>query len=144
MARDIKSRVAGLKRELKREITTLERELAEKKSILAALAKMAGRAPAARRKRGRPKRAVAKAPAKRKIRKARRAAPARRKSKNRDAILAAARTFKGRFRLNELTDRILKKNPRFGGKHPAGAILAVLKNTPEIKKVKRGLYRYKS
>jgi len=144
MARDIKSRVSSLRRELKREINELERELTEKKDILTALGKMGGRKVVRKRKVRRARRVTAKRPAKRRaVRKIRRAAPKRRKSKNRDAILAAAGTFRGRFKLNELTDKILKKNPRFGGKHPAGAILAVLKTTPEIKKVKRGLYRYK-
>lgn len=149
MARDIKSRVNSVARQLEDEIRTLEYELAEKKEILSALRKLKGTGPA--RRLGRPingrKRAgrkIAGRPGPKPGPKPGRSMPARRQSKNRDAILKAAKRFKGTFSLGELLKKVTAKNPDFGGKHPASTTLAVLKTTPEIRKIKRGLYRYKS
>ncbi len=151
MARDIKSRVNSLARQLEDEIRNLEYDLAEKKEVLSALKKMKGTGPAKRL--GRPingrKRAGRKAagrpgpkPGLKARLKARRSIPVRRQSKNRDAILNTAKRMKGTFSLGELLKKVTAKNPDFGGKHPASTTLAVLKTTPEIMKIKRGLYRY--
>jgi len=67
----------------------------------------------------------------------------RRHSRNRDAVLDAAARLGDRFSLAELKDAMEKKDPKFGGQYASATILAVLKTTPEIKKVKRGTYAYK-
>lgn len=145
MARDIKSRVNSVARQLENEIRTLEYELAEKKEILSALKKLKGTGPA--RRLGRPiagRKRAGRRPGPKPGPKPGRSMPGRRRSKNRDAILKAAKRFKGTFSLGELLKKVTAKNPDFGGKHPASTTLAVLKTTPEIRKIKRGIYRYKS
>ena len=68
--------------------------------------------------------------------------PARRKSKNRDLILDAAKSFSGKFKLHELQAKVMHISPSFGGNHPSGTLIAVLKTTPEIRKIKRGEYKF--
>jgi hypothetical protein len=126
------------------EITRMERELENKKDILKKLQLIGvepvrrGRKPGA--KYGR--RAVTEVAVAKPGRKARRVVPGRRKSKNRDLILKAASSFNGSFKLHNLQAKVLSIDPKFGGSHPSGAIIAVIRTTPEIKKVKRGEYKF--
>lgn len=139
MLKKTQQKANDLAKELKREIQAMEAELDHKKQLLSSLA-MFDIKPGfkARRKPG-PKKAAAVKVARR----GRRAMPTRRKSKNRDAILAAASKLGDKFSLAELISEIHKKNPKFGGKFPSGTVLATLRNTPEVKKIKRGTYAYK-
>ena len=125
------------------EITRMERELENKKDILKKL-QLIGVEPVRRgRKPGKyGRRSITAAIAAKPGRKARRVVPGRRKSKNRDLILKAASSFNGSFKLHNLQAKVLSLDPKFGGTHPSGAIIAVIRTTPEIKKVKRGEYRF--
>jgi len=133
-------KAADLVKELKKEIMVLEAELSHKKQLLGALAQLDRKAPKAMRSMGTRTGGIKRPTA----RKYGAKAPVQRKSKNRDIIIGAAnRIKKNKFTLGELKDEIRKKNPKFGGDYPSGTILAVLKNTPQIRKVKRGTYSYK-
>ncbi|HEX9744471.1 MAG TPA: hypothetical protein VGB30_03500 [bacterium] len=126
MPKDIKSSVSRLVMELRKEISALEKELVDKRDVLSALEKVAG----IKKGRGpgrKPKSAIKRG---------------RRKSKNRDVVLDAAKTFKGQFSLQELLNKIKSKNSKFGGKYPASTVITVLRTTPEVKKLKRGTYKY--
>ena len=138
-----------LVKELKLEIQALEEELAYKKQVLVTIQGLDRKGPGARKtsgglfgRRGPGRPTARRVPS---ATRARTAAPrTQRKSKNRDAILGAAgRMKKGKFTLGELKAEIHRKDPKFGGKHPSGTILAALKNTPDIEKVGRGVYKYK-
>jgi hypothetical protein len=135
-------KAAELAKELMREIDMLEAELSHKKDLLVTLSKIGGvsKIGRPRRKPGpKPKSSVAmKGKPGRKPK-----ATGRRRSKNRDAVLEAAGKLGSKFTLAELKDMLQRKDPKFGGKYASATILAVLKTTPEIKKVKRGLYTYK-
>lgn len=139
MFKQTKKKAKDLAKELEREIKATEVELNHKKQLLASLDQfeakpvMRGRRPYATKtpvvgRGGRP---------------GRKAMPVRRKSKNRDAILGAAAKLRGNFSLADLIKEIHKKDPEFGGKYPSGTILAAFRNTPEIRKLKRGTYIYK-
>lgn len=135
MAKKIKSSVSALTRELRSEIALLEKELKEKKEILLVLDKLSGRKTTAKRK-GRLPAAGTKRGGKGKK------GPVRRKSKNRDMVLEAASVLKAGFSLQDLLKTIHKKHPKFGGKYPSSTLITVLRTTPEVKKIKRGTYKY--
>ncbi len=140
MARDIKSRVIAVTRDLKTEIAKLERELAEKREVLHALTRLKG---GPLRRSARPVAGYGRKTVTRKIARGRKAMPIRRKSKNRDALISAAKSMKGTFELKDLLKKAIAKDSTFGGKNPSTTALAVLKTTPEIRKVRRGLYQYR-
>ena len=140
MPSEFERKAKELAHHLQEEIGRLEHELAGKKDMLDKLLSMYGGRPELRRGR-RPGRkpaiaAIEKAPARRGR------ATGRRKSKNRDLVLEAAQDLPSKFKLHELQEKILSIDPKFGRKHPLGTILSVLKTTPEIKRVRRGLYKY--
>ena len=144
MSAKFRKKATDLKKELAREIRTLEHELAEKKQLLSTLSQFESRK---RPSIARP-RSIARPAPRRRVKVSRPSAGrkttrVRRPSKNRDTILTAAKRLKGRFTLAELKDKIFQNDPKFGGKYPSGTILALLRNTPEIKKLKRGVYRFK-
>ncbi len=143
MFKQTKKKAADLAKELKREIKMLEAELGHKKQLLATLGELDRKTPFGfRRGPGRPAGTRPKASVAMRGRPAGRTKrPVRRKSKNRDIVLDAAKKLKGRFSLADLRNEILKKEPKFGGKYASGTILAVLKNTPEVKKIGRGTYK---
>jgi hypothetical protein len=122
------------------EIRHLEAELEGKKDILSKLQKLGGVSAVRRTRRG-GRRGIT--PAVRIGGRTRRAIHGRRKSKNRDLVLEAARSFSGKFKLHELQEKVLRANSSFGGNHPSGTLIAVLKTTPEIKRIKRGEYKFK-
>ena len=126
--------------ELLAEIRHLEAELEGKKDILSKLQKLGG-VSSMRRTRGPGRRGIT--PAVRTVGRPRKGAHGRRKSKNRDLVLEAARSFSGKFKLHELQEKVLRSNSSFGGNSPSGTLIAVLKTTPEIKKIKRGEYKFK-
>jgi len=132
MPTDFKKKVTSLRKDLEREIASLESELANKKDLLATLSQV---------ETGRMKRRTTRkyaTAAKRGGKKT-----GRRKSKNRDMIIEAASKMRGQFSMAQLVEKIKSKHPKFGGKYPAGTIITTLKSTPEVKKVKRGYYTYK-
>ena len=140
MTTKTQKKAAALISELKKEIHTLEAELSHKKQLLSSLSMFDRKPYGTGRRGGRPKGVVGRPAG----RKPGRKAPTQRKSKNRDAILGAAeRLNMKKFSLAELKDEILRKDPKWGGKYASGTILAALKTTPQIKKVKRGQYSYK-
>jgi len=141
MADTTKKRALALAKELRREIAQMEEELDQKKSLLSTLSLFGvTRGPGTRG----PRRAGPAAPRKKSANgRRRRAVPAGRKSHNRDIVLAAASRIKGRFSLAQLRETIHESYPRFGGKYASGTIINIIKKTPEISKVKRGLYLYK-
>ncbi|MFH1675630.1 MAG: hypothetical protein ABIC40_01310 [bacterium] len=134
MPSDFDKKVSELARELEREIGMLEKELTKKKELFGLLSKTGK---TGTRKPIRRMRPIAAA----KVARRGHGKPERRKSANREALLYAAREFNGQFKLADLIDRVLKRNPKFGGSHPTGAVLTVIRATPEIKKVKRGFYK---
>lgn len=131
MPTDFKKKVINLRKDLEREIASLENELANKKDLLATLSRV---------ETGRAKRTTTRkyATATKKSGKK----TGRRKSKNRDMIIEAASKMRGQFSMAQLVEKIKSKHPKFGGKYPAGTIITTLKSTPEVKKVKRGYYKY--
>ena len=133
MPTDFKKKVTSLRKDLEREIASLESELANKKDLLATLSQV---------ETGRGKRRTVTrkyATATKRVGKK----TGRRKSKNRDMIIEAASKMRGQFSMAQLVEKIKSKHPKFGGKYPAGTIITTLKSTPEVKKVKRGYYTYK-
>ena len=139
MPTNFERKAKALARDLETEIKSLEKELAGKKEVLSRLIEMGGggKGRTTTRRGRRPlAETVGKTPTRR-----RKGATGRRKSKNRDIILKAASGFTGKFKLHELHEKIASINPKFGGTHPLGTILSVLKTTPEIKRVKRGIYK---
>jgi len=133
-------KAAALVNELKKEIQTLDAELSYKKQLLSSLSMFDRKGPGPGRRGGRPKGKIGRPVG----RKPGRKVPVQRKSKNRDAILGAAeRLNMKKFSLAELKTEILRKDPKWGGKYASGTILAALKTTPQIKKVKRGQYSLK-
>jgi len=143
MRSDFERKAKELVHDLEVEIRRLENELNNRKEILGKL-QLIGGVPVRRGRRPgrRGRRAIAEVTLGKPGRKIRRATPARRKSKNRDLILKAASSFSGKFKLHELQARVLSLNPKFGGSHPSGTIISVIKTTPEIKKIKRGEYKF--
>ncbi len=144
MSSSFKKKAVDLKKELIRDIRELEAELHEKKSLLDNLERIEVKKRGVYG-RGRPRGRTAGTKSARvagPVQGGRRK-PVRRKSKHRDTIINAARKMKGRFTLAELKEKIFEKDPKFGGNYPSGTILAALKSTPEIKRLKRGVYRYK-
>jgi len=127
MNKDFKKKVKDLRKDLEREISSLENELGNKKDLLATLSKVETGKSTRKTSTQRKARAGKKGP---------------RRSKNRDMILDAASRLQGKFSLAELREKIQEKYPGFGGKYPSGTIITTIKSTPEIKKVKRGYYRY--
>lgn len=139
MLKNTQKKAKDLAKELIREIKISERELQHKKQLLASLDQFQTKPGLTRLGPFATKRPTMMVGAKR----GRRAMPVRRKSKNRDIILNAAKKLKANFSLADLVREIRKKNTKFGGKYPSGTILAVLRTTPEIKKLRRGVYSLK-
>jgi len=123
---------------LEREINQLEEELAKKKEVLQKLQEV-GVLTLRRRKRSN---AGRKRVAETKIMKGDGRVRPSQRSTNRDIVLAVARTFSGKFKLHELLQKVKEVHPTFGGSYPSGILIGVLKRTPEIKKVARGVYKY--
>lgn len=135
MADNFKSNVLSLVKDLRRAIAELESELETKKSALHSLEKIAGI-------QSMPVRTYTKAVAAKPVPSKRGGKPGRRKSKNRDLVIAAASALPGKFSLTDLLRQIHKTNPGFGGKFAASALITVLKTTPEVKKLDRGVYKF--
>jgi hypothetical protein len=133
MPTDFKKKVTNLRRDLEREIASLENELRSKKDLLATLSRVEG----GRGRRRGPIRKHATAA------KRGRKGTGRRSSKNRDMIVEAASKMRGQFTLAQLREKIQEKHPKFGGKYPSSTIITTLKTTPEVRKVKRGYYKFK-
>jgi hypothetical protein len=144
MPTKLRKKAADLAKELKIEIKRLEHEVTVKKGLLETLGNIEGKLGGTRKIGRRTHWATKKAKGKGNGRRTRSKIPTRRKSKNRDIVLEAASKLKGKFSLAQLKDKILDKSPKFGGTYASGTILAVLRTTPEIKKLKRGTYTYKS
>jgi len=142
MFKQTQKKAADLAKDLRREIQMLEAELNDKKHLLETLSQMERKTPFLGRKKPGPKPrgtvTMGRSPVARKV------VHTQRKSKNRDIVTDAAGKLGSKFSLAELKNEILKKYPKFGGDYASGTILAVLKNTPQIKKVKRGTYTYKA
>ena len=136
MARNIKSSVSALAKELRANIAELERDLAEKRGVLSALEQVYG---GGTRKSTNGRRVTSAA---RKPRASRGGGPKRRRSKNRDIVINAASALGGNFTLQELLHKIRAKNPGFGGKYPSSTLITVIRTTPAVKKVRRGQYKY--
>ena len=141
MPSDFNRKARELVHELQQEIQRMEGELNNKKEILERLENIGG-TPVRIKRRYRRKAAVESGITRRGRRPGKRI-PGRRRSANRDVVLQAARTFAGRFKLHELQAKVTSINPKFGGNHPSGTIISVLKTTPEIRKIRRGEYKYK-